>query len=81
MRRVVHDLGGFAQRFSRVAEQLDEEIEQTQQVWRDQRGQAFLRERLHPFKPAVSQLVAGLSETQELFESFVKRLSDPEILR
>jgi len=81
MRRVVHDLGGFAQRFGRVAEQLEQEIEKTQEVWRDQRGQAFLRERLSPFKPTVSQLVAGLSETQELFESLVKRLSDPETPR
>ncbi|MGN6134654.1 MAG: hypothetical protein ACTHOU_09140 [Aureliella sp.] len=78
MRRVVHELGELAQRFGRLAEQLDEEAEATQAVWRDQRGQAFLREHVAPFKPNVSLLVASINESRELFEDLARRLSDPD---
>ena len=78
MRRVVHELPGMAQRFSHLAEQLEEEVQATQALWRDQRGQAFLQEELAPFKPSVSQLVACIVESQEVFEALAKRLSDPD---
>ena len=78
MRRISHELGGIAQRFSVLAEQLEEETQSTQEIWKDERGNAFLREHLSPFKPTVSQLVASLHETHELFEHLTKRLSDPD---
>ena len=78
MRRIGHEMTSLAQRFSRLAEQLEEETQATQAVWRDQRGQAFLQEHLAQFKPSVSQLVACITESQELFEELAKRLSDPD---
>ncbi len=78
MRRIVHELGSLAQRFNVLAEKLEEETQNTQEIWKDQRGEAFLREHLSPFKPTVAQLVATLHESQELFEQIAKRLSDPD---
>ena len=78
MRRVSHELGGLAERLSRLAEQLEQEGRATEEAWRDQRGEAFLRERIFPFKPNVSQLVGSVSEASELFEELTKRLSDPD---
>lgn len=78
MRRVSHELGGLAQRFSVLAEQLEAETQATHEIWKDERGNAFLREHLSPFKPTVLQLVASLHETHELFEQLAKRLSDPD---
>lgn len=77
MQRVVNELGGLAQRFHRLAEQLDVEIQLTQETWKDQRGEAFLREHLSPFKPDVAQLVACLHESRDMFEQLSRRLSDP----
>ena len=81
MRRVVHDLSGSAQRFSRLGEQLEEEIENTAQVWRDPRGQSFLREHLSVCKPRIAQLVSEIAETAELFDEIAKKLADPEYQR
>lgn len=78
MRRISHDLGGLAQRLGVLAEQLETETQTTQEIWKDDRGTAFLREHLSPFKPTVAQLVASLHETQELFEHLAKRLADPD---
>ena len=78
MRRVVHELGGLAQRFSQLAELLEEEVQTTQEIWRDQRGVAFLREHVSPYKPNVSLLVACIDESREMFEDLARRLSDPE---
>lgn len=78
MRRVVHELSSLAQRFSRLAEQLEEEMQSTREIWRDQRGVAFLREHISPFKPSVSQLVACVDESREMFEDLARRLSDPD---
>ncbi len=78
MRRISHDLGGLAQRFNRLSEQLTEEIQNTAEIWRDQRGQAFLAARLSPFKPSMGQLVASIDETRELFDQMAKKLSDPD---
>ncbi len=78
MRRVSHDLSGLAQRFTVLANQLEAETEATQEIWKDERGNAFLREHLSPFKPTVAQLVACLNETNDLFESLAKKLGDPD---
>ena len=78
MRRMPHEMTSLAQRFSQLAQQLDAEVQATQAVWRDQRGQAFLQEHLAQFKPSVSQLAACITESQELFEDLAKRLSDPD---
>lgn len=78
MRRVVHELGGLAQRFGRLAEQLEEEAQTTRETWRDQRGEAFLREHIAPFKPKVSLLVACIDESREMFENMARRLADPD---
>ncbi|MGN6544372.1 MAG: hypothetical protein ACTHK7_04945 [Aureliella sp.] len=78
MRRVSHEMGGLAERLGRLAEQLEQEGQLTQEVWRDQRGEAFLRERIFPFQTHITQLMASISETSELFEELVKRLSDPD---
>lgn len=78
MRRVSHELGGLGERLARLAEQLEEEGRLTQEVWRDQRGEAFIREHIFPFKTQIAQLVANISETKDLFEELAKRLSDPD---
>ncbi|MCC6511694.1 MAG: hypothetical protein IT423_21520 [Pirellulaceae bacterium] len=78
MRRVAHDLGGLAQRLNLLAEQLDEEVQTTQEIWKDQRGEAFLREHLSPFKPTVSQLVASIQEAHDLFEQLSRQMADPD---
>lgn len=81
MRRLVHDLSGCAQRLSRLSEQLGEDVDQTAEVWRDARGQAFLREHLLPCRPNVAQLVSGLQETVDLLDEIVRKLSDPDFAR
>jgi hypothetical protein len=78
LRRVSHELGGLAENLNRLGEQLEQEALTTQETWRDQRGQAFLREHLFPFKPPVAQLVVAISETSDLFEELARRLSDPD---
>jgi uncharacterized protein YukE len=78
MRRLAHDLTGTTQRISRLADSLEEELQQTQQVWRDRRGASFLQENFAHYKPNIGQLVATLTESTELFEQIVKKLSDPE---
>lgn len=81
MRRVVHELGSLAQRFSRLSEQLRDEAQSTRESWRDQRGAAFLQEHIAPFQPSVSILVACIEESSEMFEDLAKRLSDPDLSR
>ncbi len=49
MLRVSHELGSLAQRFGIQAEQLEQEMQLTEEIWKNERGQAFLRERLSPF--------------------------------
>ena len=78
MRRVSHDLGGLGERISRLAEQLEQEAQLTQETWRDQRGEGFLREHIFPFKANAAQLVSSISETSDLFEELARRLSDPD---
>lgn len=78
IRRVSHELGGLGERLKQLAEQLDQEGHLTEEIWRDQRGEAFLREHIFPFKSNVSQLVSSVNETSELFEELARRLSDPD---
>ncbi|MCR9295881.1 MAG: hypothetical protein NXI32_24455 [bacterium] len=78
MKRISHDLPGVSQRIAKLADALELEVEETKSVWKDEKGRNFLRQHYSEVRPAISQLVSGLSESVELFEQIAKRLQDPE---
>ncbi len=78
MRRVSHDLPGVAGRINRATQQLQLQIEDTSDYWRDEKGRAFLQQHTAEVQPAVSQVLASLAKSVELFEVIAKQLQDPD---
>ncbi len=76
MHRISHDLSGIAQRLTRISDDLLQEVEATQQVWKDSQAQAFVKEHMQEMQPTILQLVAGIAHTVELFEDIAKKLSE-----
>ena len=76
MRRISHDLAGVAQRMTRLADELQQEVEATRQVWKDAQAQAFVQQYMQEIRPTVQQLVVGLTQTIELFEDIAKKVSE-----
>ncbi len=77
MKRISHDLPGVSQRIAKLLDELEIELVETQKVWRDAKGQAFIQQHYTEVRPTISKLVAGLSESVELFEQIAKQLRDP----
>ena len=78
MKRISHDLPGITQRLAKLGENLSASAAETQQVWRDDKGRAFLQQHIADVEPNVKQLVSSLTQTIERFESIAKQVQDPD---
>lgn len=78
MRRISHDLPGVTQRINRLTEQLGMDIEDTQELWRDDKGRTFFQRHTSEVRPTVGQLVAAMAKSTEIFEDIAKKLRDPD---
>ncbi len=78
MKRISHDLAGATQRIAKLGDTFTEAIAQLQEVWKDDIGRAFLQQHMADVNPTLRQLVAGMSESLELFEGIAKKVQDPD---
>jgi len=78
MKRISHDLAGTTQRIAKLGDSLTVAITELQEVWKDDKGRAFLQEHTAEVNPTLRQLVAALSESIELFEGIAKKVQDPD---
>jgi hypothetical protein len=78
MKRISHDLPGLTSRIAKLGDELALSAEETQQHWRDAKGQAFIQQHISEVGPTLNQLVSALSRTIEMFEDISKKIQDPE---
>lgn len=78
MRRISHDLTGVTQRIAKLVEEFEVSIDETKEVWRDAKGQAFFQQHTAEVRPTVTQLVSAMIRTNELFEEIARRVRDPD---
>ena len=78
MRRLSHDLPGAMQRLEKLREQLQVEVDEVRQVWRDDVGREFTHRYLDQVGPAISQLVASLAGQIETVQRIMEQLRDPD---
>lgn len=78
MRRISHDLPGVAQRIAKLRDLLAQNMEQTQQVWRDEKSRQFFQQHLSDVGPTLSGLVSSLARTIEQFEDIARKTDDPD---
>ena len=78
MRRISHDVPGVAQRINKLTNELEQSAQETAEVWKDEKGRAFLQKHIAEVRPTVMQLTSSLVHTVELFEEIAKRLRDPD---
>lgn len=79
MRRISHDLPGVTSRIAKLSGEYETQIRETQEVWRDAKAQNFFQEQTTEIAPTISQLVATMTQTCELFEEISKRVMDPDV--
>ena len=78
MRRISHDLPGITQRIAKLGDQFSFAIDETAEIWKDDKGRSFLQQHTSEIGPTINQLVSTLSETIELFEVIAKKVQDPD---
>jgi archaellum component FlaC len=78
MRRISHDLPGVTARIAKLSDELATTAAETQHVWRDAKGQAFMQQHISEVAPTINQLVSALSRSIEIFEDISKKVQDPE---
>jgi len=78
MKRISHDLAGTTQRIAKLGDRLTVAIAELQEVWKDGKGRAFLQQHTADVNPTLRQVVAGISESIELFEVIAKNIQDPD---
>lgn len=78
MRRISHDLPGAAQRIAKLRDVLSQNMEETQQVWRDEKSRQFFQQHLSEVAPTLSGLVSSLTRTIAQFEEIAKKVADPD---
>lgn len=79
MRRISHDLPGVTQRIARLSDEYEVAIQETKEVWKDDKGRSFFQQRTSEAKPIINQLVAALTTQIELFEDIAKKVKDPDM--
>ncbi len=78
MRRISHDLPGVAQRLAKLRDTLSVAVSETEQVWRDDKGQQFFQQHISHVAPTISGLVSSLTQMIEQFENIAKQVQDPD---
>ncbi len=78
MRRISHDLPGVAQRLAKMRDTLSVAVVETEQIWRDDKGQQFFRQHISHTAPTISGLVSSLTQMIEQFENIAKQVQDPD---
>ena len=78
MRRISHDMPGVSQRIQKLANEFEHCAHETQEVWRDEKGRAFIQRHISEIRPTIGQLASSLVRSVELFEEIAKRLRDPD---
>lgn len=78
MRRISHDLPGVAQRLAKIRDTLSVAVAETEQVWRDDKGQQFFQQHISHVAPTISGLVSSLTQMIEQFENIAKQVQDPD---
>ena len=79
MRRISHDLPGVTQRIAKLTDEFELATQETSEIWRDQKGIAFLQKHTSEIRPTVSQLVSSMTKSIEMFEDIAKKLRDPDL--
>lgn len=80
MKRISHDLPGVKQRITQLAEDFEVALQDTQEVWRDEKGRSFFQQHTSEVGATIRQLDSTLTQMIELFEEIAKRSADPERL-
>lgn len=75
--RLRQDLLGCANRIRAAANDWQEQSQKLQEVWRDERGEEFVTERLDPAAARLHKLVHALQSAGELAQQFDRKLFDP----
>lgn len=78
MKRISHDLAGTTQRIAKLGDTLTVAIAELREVWKDDKGRSFLQQHTADVNPTLRQVVAGMSESIELFEVIAKKVQDPD---
>ncbi len=76
MHRISHDLPGVTQRLAKLADEFEEQMKETLEHWRDDKGRAFMQKHTSEVRPCIGQVVAEMTQTVELFEQIASRLRD-----
>lgn len=79
VKRISHDLPGVTQRIAKLTAEYHVDIDETLEVWRDAKGQAFMGRHTSEIRPTVNQLVSALTKSIELFENIAKKVRDPDV--
>lgn len=78
MRRISHDLPGVTQRIAKLRDELTDAAAETQLVWRDDKGRQFFQQHIAEVSPTLNQLLTGLAQSIEQFETIAKTVLDPQ---
>ncbi len=78
MRRISHDLPGIAQRIAKLRDGLIQNMDETQQAWRDTKSRQFFQQHMSEVAPTLSGLVSSLARTIEQFEDIARKVDDPD---
>ena len=75
--RLRQDLLGCANRIRAAANDWSEQSQVLQESWRDERGEAFVVERIEPGAARLQKLIHALQAAGELAQQLDKKLYDP----
>ncbi len=78
MKRISHDMAGTTQRIAKLGDSFTVTLAELQEIWKDDKGRAFMQQHTAEINPTVQQLVATMSETIELFEGIARKVQDPD---
>lgn len=78
MHRATHDLPGCVMRLNRKTERLAEQFDETFELWKDARAQAFDKQHASEIRPVVGQVTVAMAQTTEVFDTLAKQLLDPD---
>ncbi|RMF37239.1 MAG: hypothetical protein D6753_18030 [Planctomycetota bacterium] len=66
------------QRLAKVGEQMQAELEELDQVWKDDVGRTFAQRHLNQVAPTIGQLVNSLAGQIEMAERIMEQIRDPD---
>ena len=78
MKRISHDLPGTTTRIAQNTSVYLQAAEETAELWKDRKSQAFFQKHTSEIGPTTGQLVSSLAQLQELMSQIAKQVADPD---